>query len=95
MGQTLTLYMIGGPVQVPATIRGVRTALPEGLRAEFTAEAETTDVAELPMLMARWVMRIPTGHEAEEEALVARLKEGDFTGVVFPEDLTDEYRSAG
>ncbi|MGX2994950.1 hypothetical protein JNUCC64_11725 [Streptomyces sp. JNUCC 64] len=93
MTRTLTLYMIGGPVEVPATIRDLRAALPEALRAGFTAEAEAADVGDLPMLLARWVMRVPTGHETEEEALVARLRRGDFTGVTFPDDLTDEYRS--
>ncbi|MER6914545.1 hypothetical protein ABT354_22970 [Streptomyces sp. NPDC000594] len=95
MTQTLTMYTTGGPVEVPATIRGVREALPAELRATFTAEAETTAVGDLPMLLARWLMKAPTGYEAEEDALVARVREGDFTGVTFPDDLTDEYRSAG
>ncbi|MFI5617852.1 hypothetical protein [Streptomyces sp. NPDC051567] len=95
MAKTLTMYMTGGPVQVPATIRGVREALPAELREEFTAEAENTEVGELPMLLARWVMQVPTGYEAEEEALVARVRAGDFSGVRFPDDLTDAYRSTG
>ncbi|MFI1012288.1 hypothetical protein [Streptomyces sp. NPDC020965] len=95
MAQTLTMYMTGGPVRIPATIRAVREALPADHRDEFTAEAETTDVGDLPMLLASWVMRIPTEHDADEEALIARIRAGDLSGVTFPDDLTDEYRSAG
>lgn len=95
MADSFTMHMTGGPVEVPATISGIRGALPEELRAAFTAEAENTVAAELPLLLARWALRIPTAQDAEEEALVERLRAGDFSGVTFSADHTDEYRSAG
>ncbi|MGV9311260.1 hypothetical protein ACWDR0_03585 [Streptomyces sp. NPDC003691] len=94
--QHLTMHMTGGTVQVPATIRGVREALPGELRARFTAEIEATPADRLGVVLARWAMSIPTAHDEAEEALVARLRSGDFSGVTFAEDLgDDEFRSAG
>ncbi|MEV4434741.1 hypothetical protein [Streptomyces sp. NPDC049585] len=95
MAKTFTIHMTGGTVEVPATILGIRQALPEELREQFTAEAESAGADELRMLLASWAMRIPTEHDDEEEALVARLKAGDFSDVVFADDIVDEYRSAG
>ncbi|MFI5944647.1 hypothetical protein ACIBCB_30995 [Streptomyces uncialis] len=93
--EPLTMYMTGGPVTVPSTIRGVREALPESERAEFTAEIENVSADELQMTLMRWVMRIPTPHDEAEEALAERLAAGDLTGVTFADELgDDEYRSA-
>ncbi|MFI5616749.1 hypothetical protein [Streptomyces sp. NPDC051567] len=92
----LTMYMTGGPVQVPATIRGVREALPEGLRDRFAAEIDDAPAGELQYTLARWAMNIPTEHDADEEALLERVRSGDFSDVTFAEDLgDDEYRSLG
>ncbi|MEO3976371.1 hypothetical protein [Streptomyces sp. CAU 1734] len=95
----LTMYMTGGPVRVPGTIRGVREALPEEVRAAFTAEIEDAPAEELRTVLVRWAMNIPTEHDAAEEAVIERVRAGDFTGVTFAEDLEDlgddEYRSAG
>nr|EIF91531.1 hypothetical protein [Streptomyces tsukubensis NRRL18488] len=92
----LTMHMTGGAVQVPATIQGVREALPDALRAQFTAEIETAPADQLQVVLVRWAMTIPTVHDEAEEALVARVRSGDFTEVTFAEDLgDDEYRSAG
>ncbi|MCC3767813.1 hypothetical protein [Streptomyces sp. UNOC14_S4] len=95
MPKTFTMHMTGGTVQVPATITGIRQALPEELRDRFTTEAENADADELHMLLMSWAMRIPTAHDQDEEDAVARLKAGDLTGVVFADELDDAYRSAG
>ncbi|WP_329028146.1 hypothetical protein [Streptomyces sp. NBC_00690] len=88
--------MTGGPVAVPATIRGVREALSEEERAKFIDEIENTPAGDLATVLIRWAMSIPTEHDDEERALVERVRAGDFTGVTFVEDLgDDEYRSAG
>ncbi|MEU0989196.1 hypothetical protein [Streptomyces sp. NPDC005953] len=95
-GHQQTMYMEGGPVQVPATIRGVREALPEALRDEFIHEIENAPADQLQFTLGRWAMNIPTENDAAEEALLSRVRSGDFTGVTFVEDLgDDEYRSAG
>jgi len=92
----LTMHMTGGAVQVPATIRGVRDALPDAERAKFTDEIENTPAEDLATVLVRWAMSIPTEYDEAEEALVERVQAGDFTGITFVEDLgDDEYRSAG
>ncbi|MFE0423484.1 hypothetical protein [Streptomyces sp. NPDC058953] len=92
---SLTMYMTGGPVAVPATIGGVREALPEAERAVFTHEIESVPADGLQMTLMRWAMRIPTEQDAAEDAVAARLVAGDFTGVTFTDDLgDDEYRGA-
>ncbi|MFE7131705.1 hypothetical protein ACFVIM_12655 [Streptomyces sp. NPDC057638] len=92
----LTMHMTGGPIQVPATIRQVREALPDELRAQFTAEIESAAADQLPFTLVRWAMTIPTEHDDAEEALLARVRAGDFSGVTFADELgDDEYRSAG
>ncbi|WP_414167244.1 hypothetical protein ACMATS_06430 [Streptoverticillium reticulum] len=95
MPKTFTVHMTGGPVEVPATILGIRQALPEADRDQFTAEAESAAADELPALLARWAMNIPTEHDAAEEALLQQVAVGDFSGVVFADEITDAYRSAG
>ncbi|MFF2020990.1 hypothetical protein ACFVW2_04150 [Streptomyces sp. NPDC058171] len=93
-GDHLTTYMTGGPVRVPATIRGVREALPEELRARFVAEIEDAPADQLPFTLVRWAMNIPTEHDAAEEALLDRVRSGDLSQVTFVEDFgDDEYRS--
>ncbi|MFJ4770793.1 hypothetical protein ACIP88_17005 [Streptomyces uncialis] len=83
-------------MRVPATIRGVREALPEELRARFATEIDDTPAAQLPFTLVRWSMNIPSGHDDAEEALLERVRSGDFTEVTFADDLgDDEYRSAG
>ncbi|MEU0988896.1 hypothetical protein [Streptomyces sp. NPDC005953] len=91
----LTVHMTGGAVQVPATIRGVGEALPEAERAKFTDEIENASGGELQTVLIRWAMNIPTEYDDEEQALVERVRAGDFSGTTFAEDLgDDEYRSA-
>lgn len=90
------MYMTAGTVRLPATIRGVREALPEEERAAFTAEIENAAADELRTVLVRWAMNIPTEHDDAERALVERIRSGDLSGVTFAEDLDDdEYRSAG
>ncbi|MEU5164495.1 hypothetical protein AB0G74_33410 [Streptomyces sp. NPDC020875] len=92
---SLTMYMTGGPVAVPATISGVRDALPETERARFTDEIESIPADGLQMALMRWAMLIPTEQDAAEEELAARLIAGDFSGVTYTDDLgDDEYRGA-
>ncbi|MGW1146156.1 hypothetical protein ACWD6I_14100 [Streptomyces sp. NPDC002454] len=59
-GHYVTMYMTGGPVQVPATIGAVREALPDELREQFVAEIESAPADQLQFTLVRWAMNIPT-----------------------------------
>lgn len=94
MAKTFTTTIGGRTVELPGTIHAIREALPAEQRAEFEREAEQAGADEISGVLARWALRTPQAHDPEEDALIARLKAGDFSGVRF-DDETDEYRSAG
>lgn len=77
---TWTTYIDGEPVQVPATIEGIHSTLGEVDRTVFDAQIGRTPAQDLHQVLARWAL--PAGAEAEDDATVARLKAGDFTGCV-------------
>jgi hypothetical protein len=89
------MYGPGGVEELPSTIPGIRDALPEDQRAEFDRQVNATGAGDLPALLARWAMHIPSQQDAEEEALVARLRAGDFSGVTFVDETNDAWRNAG
>ncbi|MFF4532763.1 hypothetical protein ACFY1P_26270 [Streptomyces sp. NPDC001407] len=94
MAKTFTTTIGGRAVELPGTIHAIREALPAQQREEFAHEAEQAGADEISGVLARWALRTPQAHDPDEEALVARLKAGDFSGVHF-DDESDEYRSAG
>ncbi|MEW1654258.1 MULTISPECIES: hypothetical protein [unclassified Streptomyces] len=75
-------------VEVPATIDGIRATLPEADRAAFEAEVRRTPAQELHRVLARWAL--PAAAEEEDDAIVARLRAGDFTGCV-PQDGDEHH----
>ncbi|MFE7129989.1 hypothetical protein ACFVIM_03945 [Streptomyces sp. NPDC057638] len=94
--EPLMMYMTGGPVPMPSTIQEVREALPAEKRDAFTEAMEGAPAGELTTLLMRWVLAIPTEHDADEDALARRIAAGDFSEVTFADELgDDEYRSAG
>ncbi len=95
MAKTFTTTVGGRTVELPGTIHAIREALPEEQRAEFEREAEQAGADEISGVLARWALRTPQAYDPDEEALVARLKAGDFSGVRFDDESEDEYRSAG
>ncbi|GHC48756.1 hypothetical protein [Streptomyces cinnamoneus] len=95
MAKTFTTTIGGRTVELPGTINSIREALPAPLRAEFEREAEQAGADEISGVLARWALRTPQAHDPEEEALIARLKAGDFSGVHFDDESGDTYRSAG
>ncbi|SOD67098.1 hypothetical protein SAMN06297387_12866 [Streptomyces zhaozhouensis] len=74
---TMTTYVGGDPVEIPATIAGVRAALTEDQRAAFDEEIAHTHALELPHVLIRWALP-PEAHD-EDEAAFRRLEAGDFT----------------
>jgi hypothetical protein len=89
------MYGPGGVVELPSTISGIRDALPENEREEFDRQVNATGAGDLPSLLARWAMQIPSEQDGEEEALVARLRAGDFSDVTFADETDDAWRNAG
>ncbi|SFC26588.1 hypothetical protein SAMN05421773_102496 [Streptomyces aidingensis] len=85
----------GGVVELPSTIAGIRSRLPEDERVQFDLEVRATGAGDLPAVLARWAMHIPTELDDAEEALVLRLKDGDFSGLTFSDDGDDSWRSTG
>lgn len=84
---TWTTTIDGQPVEIPATIDGIRAVLPEKDLEAYDAEIRQTPAQDLHRVLARWAL--PPEAEAEDDDLVARLKAGDFTGCV---PAGDEHR---
>jgi hypothetical protein len=82
---TWTTYIGDEKVQLPATIDGIRAALPgDADRVAFDAEVSRTPGQELHQVLARWALATrPDAQQADDE-LVERLRAGDFSGCVFP-----------
>ncbi|EOT03478.1 hypothetical protein [Streptomyces noursei] len=62
--------------------------LPEADRAAFEAEVRRTPAQDLHRLLAR--RSLPAEAEREDDAIVARLQVGDFTGCV-PQDGDEHH----
>jgi hypothetical protein len=85
-GATWATYVDGERVELPATIDGIRAALPAHQRSEFDAEVGSTPASELPRVLGHWALRTHPEALAEVEAEFARLEAGDYSGVVFLDD---------
>ncbi|WP_245174761.1 hypothetical protein [Streptomyces bohaiensis] len=83
---TMVTYTTAGRTELPATIDGIRAALPESEREEFTAEAGRTPAGELPRVLARWALRTDQQAVQDAEAQYARLAAGDFSDCVAQDD---------
>ncbi|WP_181727587.1 hypothetical protein [Streptomyces sp. PT12] len=89
---TWVTYIRDERVELPATIDGIRAALPtDAERAAFDVEVSRTPGQDLYRVLARWALATrPDAAEANDE-IVAWLRAGDFSGVVFPyEELGGE-----
>ncbi|PJN38689.1 hypothetical protein CG747_21580 [Streptomyces sp. CB02959] len=85
---TWTTVVDGELVEIPATIDGIHAVLPEVDRAAFEAEVRRTPAQDLHRVLARWAL--PAAAEREDDAILARLKAGDFTGCV-PQDGDEHH----
>ncbi|WKK21875.1 hypothetical protein QZH56_24000 [Streptomyces olivoreticuli] len=86
MAKTFTTTIGGRTVELPGTIRTIREALPAERREEFEREAEQAGADGISGVLARWALRTPQAHDPGEEALITRLKGGDFSGVRFDDE---------
>ncbi|MFD5321423.1 hypothetical protein [Streptomyces sp. NPDC127098] len=86
---TWATYVDGERVELPATIDGIRAALPAQQRGEFDTEVGSTPANELPRVLGHWALRTHPQAWDEVEAEFARLEAGDYSGVVFLEDDHD------
>ncbi|MEU5547909.1 hypothetical protein AB0G85_37315 [Streptomyces sioyaensis] len=75
---TWTTHIDGQPVEIPATIDGIQATLDEA-----DVEVRSTPVHDLHRVLARWAL--PEEAEDEDDAVMARLKAGDFSSCV-PQD---------
>lgn len=80
---TWTTVIGGEPVEIPATIEGIRATLSPAQAEAFDGEIARTPAQDLHRVLARWAL--PPEAEAEDDAVVARLRAGDFSGCV-PQD---------
>jgi hypothetical protein len=78
----------GEPVELPATIDGIRAALPEDRREEFLDEVYAAPASELHLLLGHWALETRPDIRSSDEAFMDRLAAGDFTGCV-PLDDTE------
>ncbi|MCX2970107.1 hypothetical protein WDH52_19580 [Streptomyces sp. TRM70308] len=76
---TMTTYVDGQPVAVPATIAAVRAQLGAGDRERFDAEIERTPALQVPAVLIAWALP-PEVRAADEEAF-QRLARGDHSGM--------------
>lgn len=74
---TMTAYVHGEPVEIPATIAGIRATLTEDQTAEFDREIAHTPALQLAQVLIRWAL--PPEAKDEEEELFAALERGDFS----------------
>ncbi|MFI5617616.1 hypothetical protein [Streptomyces sp. NPDC051567] len=85
-GATVWTTSVGGePVQVPATIEGVRATLTEERAAAFEAEIRRTPAFRLARTPTAWAL--PPQAWAEIDADTERVAAGDLSGCTPMEDL--------
>ncbi|MEV0261475.1 hypothetical protein AB0I49_09030 [Streptomyces sp. NPDC050617] len=75
---TWTTRVGGQPMEIPATIEGIRATLGTADAEAYDAEIGRTPAQDLHRVLARWAL--PAEAEEEDDAIVARLKTGDFSG---------------
>ncbi|MGW1767320.1 hypothetical protein ACWCQL_25060 [Streptomyces sp. NPDC002073] len=76
---TWTTYVHGERTEIPATIDGIRAALPAGRQAAFDAEIGSTPADELRLVLLGWALEA-TGAGTEDAEIVARLRRGETVG---------------
>jgi hypothetical protein len=83
-----TTYVRGERVELPATIDGIRAALPEDRREQFDREVGAAPAGDLPRLLAHWALETNDQAVEDMDATFERLARGDFSGCV-PQDDTE------
>ena len=78
-------------VTLPRTIRAVRQALPAERRAQFAAELEDGDVAEV---FNRWWMRAIVYSSPETMAELEKVRSGTWRGVSAEEVFGERWSAA-
>lgn len=79
---TMVTYTTAGRTELPATIDGIRAALPADERDQFDTEVGKARASDLPRLLAHWALRTDPQAMDDMEATFARLAAGDLTGCV-------------
>ncbi|MGW1993839.1 hypothetical protein [Embleya sp. NPDC001921] len=74
MAATFTTHIGGEMVELPASINGIRAALPEEWREKFDEEVGDAHARDLLLILNRWALR-PTPAWDEDIAAVEALRE--------------------
>ncbi|MFE3205960.1 hypothetical protein [Embleya sp. NPDC059237] len=75
MAATFTTHLVGGDgIEYPASINGIRAALPKELREKFDEEAGEAYARDLLLILHRWAL-MPTPPWDEDVAKVEALRE--------------------
>ncbi|WP_329021443.1 hypothetical protein [Streptomyces sp. NBC_00690] len=94
-GRTFSTYLDGSPVELPATINGVRAALPPDLRITFDTELGDAAAEDLFVLMAEWAQKTRPDLLAAKEAIFKRLARGDHSGLISAEEVSEYFGPGG
>ncbi|MFC9067950.1 MULTISPECIES: hypothetical protein [Streptomyces] len=87
---TWVTYVGGERVELPASIDGIRAALPETERADFEREVGSAAAQDLPRVLGHWALRTHPEAVREMEETFAALEAGDYSGVVYPYEEREE-----
>ncbi|MCM2392573.1 hypothetical protein [Streptomyces albipurpureus] len=90
-GKTFSTYLDGDQIVLPATINGIRKALPPHLRRQFDAEVGETAAEELFVVLAGWAERTRPDLIAAKDAIFRRLAQGDHSGLISEEEVNDFF----
>ncbi|WP_445401291.1 hypothetical protein ACSMX9_08515 [Streptomyces sp. LE64] len=89
-GPVLRTVIGGQAVDLPASLDGIRAALPEEQREAFDREVGAAPIADVPLIAARW--SLPQEAHDEEEEMLRRLRDGDFSGFSDVDDAAEAGR---
>lgn len=85
---TFTTYIGDGELVVlPATIDGIRAALPPERHGEFDTAVGTTHAEELLAVLQYWAQETSPELRAFQHSVFERLERGDNTGFVPAEEM--------
>ncbi|MFI1885298.1 hypothetical protein [Streptomyces jumonjinensis] len=74
-GDMLWTIRSGERVEIPATVAGIRDALPEDQRGRFLDEIFSANVYTVEKVVREWIVKVAS--EPEDEAVFARLRAQD------------------
>ncbi|UCM88996.1 hypothetical protein [Streptomyces marincola] len=87
VGPVWRTWLDGEEIELPASINGIRAALPPERREQFDEAVGAAAAGDLELLLGHWAQETRPDLRAAQEAVFRRLEAGDSTGFVAAEDL--------